>query len=92
MIQSVRTGNWRITSSVCKLIGVSVCLWGVGCRPVENQPSARPVGDKSIEEQSSVFRQAIDQAKSLEKRINDRAIDPGENGRIDETDPTGQKH
>lgn len=66
-------------------------LTGAGCRQPDSPPAAQPAVN-SQEDQRSVFRQAIDQAKSLEKRINDRAIDPGEKGRIDEADPTGQKH
>lgn len=72
------------------MFSMAVVIVEPGCRQPESKPAADPAAS-SQEDQRSVFRQAIDQAKSLEKRINDRAIDPGEKGRIDETDPTGQK-
>jgi hypothetical protein len=77
------------------LVGVGLLFFGaVGCgRPAAPDPivpAKSPVSEAPQRDQPSVFRQAIDQAKGLEKKINDRAIDPGENARLGGPDPTGQ--
>ena len=67
----------------------SVILLGVGCQKKSAPPPAKP-SNQAAEENRSIFRQAIDEAKSLEKRINDRAIDPEEKARLDGQSPAGQ--
>lgn len=61
-----------------------------GCKPKADKP--QPAGPASVKQNNepSIYRQAIDQAKGLEKQINDRAIDPGEKARLGGPDPTGQ--
>ncbi len=70
------------------LLGLALC-GASGCKPKPPKPLATPPAVQS-DDQRSVYRQAIDQAKALEKQINDRAIDPGEKARLGGPDPTGQ--
>lgn len=66
-----------------------VILLVVGCQPKPEAAPAKPA-NQAAEDSRSTYRQAIDEAKSLEKRINDRAIDPEEKARLDKQNPSGQ--
>jgi len=70
------------------IIGAVVSL-GVGCQPKPAAAPSKPA-NQAAEDNRSIYRQAIDQAKSLEKRINDRAIDPEEKAQLDSQTPGGQ--
>lgn len=70
------------------IFGVAISL-GVGCQPKPSAAPAKPT-TQPAEDSRSIYRQAIDEAKSLEKRINDRAIDPEEKARLDAQAPAGQ--
>lgn len=80
-------------SRVSKLVSFPilglVMLLGVGCQPKSAPAPDRPA-KQSAEDNRSIYRQAIDEAKSLEKRINDRAIDPEEKGRFGGEQSPGQ--
>lgn len=69
---------------------VALGLIASGCQPKQTESPAKAGGAVQKNDQRSVYRQAIDQAKGLEKQINDRAIDPGEKARLGGADPTGQ--
>lgn len=76
----------KSTSAITFGLTLLVC---VGCQPGTAKRQAEPSGE-AVEDNRSIYRQAIDQAKSLEKRINDRAIDPEEKARMEGNDPAGQ--
>lgn len=70
------------------ILGLAISL-AVGCQPKPDAIPAKPA-NQAAEDSRSIYRQAIDQAKSLEKRINDRAIDPEEKARLEGGNPAGQ--
>jgi hypothetical protein len=79
----------RVFKLVSTFFFGSVILLGVGCQKKSAPPPAKP-SNQAVENNSSVYRQAIDEAKSLEKRINDRSIDLGEKARFGGQNPAGQ--
>ncbi|MFM7115427.1 MAG: hypothetical protein ACKO0N_02215, partial [Planctomycetota bacterium] len=66
----------RVSKFSTFLILGLVSSLGVGCQPKSATPkSATPPAkpsNQAAEDNRSIYRQAIDEAKSLEKRINDR--------------------
>jgi hypothetical protein len=85
------TYHW--TRRGCIALALLLLVFGslaVGCKPKSDRPPTAAQGNPKQEQEKSVYRQAIDQAKGLEKQINDRAIDPGEKARLGGPDPTGQ--
>lgn len=83
-MQPART--YKLVSTL--FLGLVISL-GSGCQPKSAAPPAKP-SNQAAEDNRSIYRQAIDEAKSLEKRINDRAIDPEEKARLDQQNPSGQ--
>jgi hypothetical protein len=79
----------RVFKLVSTFFFGSVILLGVGCQKKSAPPPAK-TSNQAAENDRSIYRQAIDEAKSLEKRINDRAIDPEEKARLDKQNPSGQ--
>ncbi|MFO0455354.1 MAG: hypothetical protein ACK5Z0_05040 [Planctomycetota bacterium] len=71
------------------IFGLAISL-AVGCQPKPDATPAKPA-NQAAEDRRSIYRQAIDEAKSLEKRINDRAIDPEEKARLEGGNPSGQE-
>jgi hypothetical protein len=90
VVQSISRWRGGVALALALALALAVAALSAGCKPKAERLRPAGAADAQQKGEPSVYRQAIDKAKALEKQINDRAIDPGEKARLGGPDPTGQ--